>query len=61
MGTRFEIHVWIKKHFYNEDCSGLDHVEYGYGLVWSGDSILKMIFHLIKAKRGFDCVKLEWK
>lgn len=58
MGNKFEVWTW-------ERIEGAEfgaHNAYQYVQFWRGQSLLKALWNLYKAKKtGSGCVKLEWR
>lgn len=50
MGWKFEVSKWA-----------LDHGRYTYLPVYQGQSLIKALLAMRKAKRTAGCVKLEWR
>ncbi len=54
MGNKYEVYYWIKMTFVPSDS------EYDYLKIYSGNSLLKAIWTIIKSKKlGIGCVKFE--
>ena len=54
MGYKYEVSAWVLEH-------GLGYGGYTYKTVYAGDSLLKAIISMIKAKKTSGCIKLEWR
>lgn len=55
MGNKFEVWVWVHLELSGDDT-------YSYNQYWRGQSFIKAIYHLLKAKqKGYGCVKLEYR
>jgi hypothetical protein len=54
MGSKFEVSIWG---VFPE----LGNNNYCYKSIWQGESFIKAIIILIKAKTRTGCAKLEWR
>lgn len=54
MGYKYEVSAWISEH-------GIGYGDYAYQTVYAGDSLIKAIIAMIKAKKTSKCIKLEWR
>lgn len=53
MGNTYTVEVWKKREWGDT---------YGNEMIWQGESFLRAIIELIKAKRlGYGCVTLDWR
>jgi hypothetical protein len=56
MGCKYTVQVW-GKHWERVGDDG-----YSYLQVWQGQSLMRALWELVKAKRlGFGCTTLEWR
>jgi hypothetical protein len=56
MGTKFEVLVWVSTNPPDNAHSGYRHVS-----VWRGESLLKALIELRKAKKRTGCATLKWR
>jgi hypothetical protein len=56
MGTKFEVLIWVRTKAPDNAHSGYEHV-----LVWRGESALKALMELRKAKKRTGCATLKWR
>ena len=53
MGNTYTVEVWKKRDWDDS---------YGYEMIWQGESFLRAIIELVKAKRlGYGCTTLSWR
>jgi hypothetical protein len=56
MGTKFEVLIWIRTDAPDNVNSGYRNVS-----VWCGESVLKALMELRKAKKRTGCATLKWR
>jgi hypothetical protein len=56
MGTKFEVLIWIRTSEPDNAHSGYRNVS-----VWRGESVLKALMELRKAKKRTGCATLKWR